>query len=71
MNVQYLGDDKITDKVIAPDALPEDMRNPTPKMPDIKVSVAGIVNLLKNLKPKRVAGPDRITRTKRRACPNP
>ena len=52
MNVQYLGDDKITDNVIAPDALPEDMRNPKPKMPDIKVSVAGIVNLLKNLRPK-------------------
>ena len=56
MNVQYILDDK----VIAPDALPEDLRNPTPKMPDIKVSVAGIVNLLKNLKPKNAAGPDRI-----------
>ena len=40
-------------KVQAPDALPEDLRNPTPKMSDIKVSKAGIVKLLKNLKPKR------------------
>ena len=47
------------DKVIAQDVLPEDLRNPTPKMPDIKVSEAGIAKLLKNLKPKKAAGPDR------------
>ena len=29
-------------------------------MQDIKVSVAGMVNLLKNLKPKKAAGRDRI-----------
>ena len=49
MKVQDLMDDN----VIALDAMPEDLRNPTPKMPDIKVSESGIVKLLKNLKPKR------------------
>ena len=29
-------------------------------MPDIKISEAGILNLLKNLIPKKAAGPDRI-----------
>ena len=34
---------------------------PTPfLMPDIKISEAGILNLLKNLIPKKAAGPDRI-----------
>ena len=39
---------------------PEDLRNATPLMPDIKISEAGILNLLKNLIPKKAAGPDRI-----------
>ena len=30
--------DLVDDKVIAQDVLPEDLRNPTPKLPDIKVS---------------------------------
>ena len=29
-------------------------------MPDIQISEAGILNLLKNLIPKKAAGPDRI-----------
>ena len=52
--------DLVDDKVIAQDVLLEDLRNPSPKMPDIKVSEAGIAKLLKNLKPKKAAGPDRI-----------
>ena len=52
--------DLVDDKVIAQDVWPEDLRKPTPKMPDIKVSEAGIAKLLKNLKPKKAAGPDRI-----------
>ena len=48
------------DKVISPGALPEDLRNSTSLMPDIKISEAGILNLLKNLIPKKAAGPDRI-----------
>ena len=53
--------DLVDDKVICPGALPEDLRNSTPLMPDIKISAAGILNLLKNLIPKKAAGPDRIT----------
>ena len=49
MKVQVLVDDK----VIGPEQLPEDLRNPTPTMPDIVISEAGILNLLKDLIPKR------------------
>ena len=52
--------DLVDDKVISPGALPEDLRNSTPLMPDIEISEAGILNLLKNLIPKKAAGPDRI-----------
>ena len=52
--------DLVDDKVIPSQAIPEDQRNSTPVMPSIKISEAGIVNLLKNLKPKKAAGPDRI-----------
>ena len=52
--------DLVDDKVIPPDALPEELRNSTPVMPEISISEAGIINLLKNLKPKKAAGPDRI-----------
>ena len=56
MKVQELVDNKI----ISPDNLPVDQRNSTPLMPDIKISESGIVHLLKNLNPKKAAGPDRI-----------
>ena len=52
--------DLVDDKVILPYALPEELRNSAPVMPDITISEAGIINLLKNLKPKDPAGPDRI-----------
>ena len=52
--------DLVDNMVISPDALTEDQRNSTRLMPDIKVSESGIVNLLKNIKPKKAAGPDRI-----------
>ena len=48
------------DKVISRGILPEDLRNSTPLMPDIKISEAGILSLLKNLIPKKAAGPGRI-----------
>ena len=54
--------DLVDDKVISPNALTEDLRNSTPLMPDIKISEAGIMNLLINLIPKKAAGPDRIKR---------
>ena len=36
------------------------MKNPTPVMPDIIISEAWISKLLKNLNPRKAAGPDRI-----------
>ena len=48
--------DHVDDKVIRPGALPEDLRNFTPLI----ISEAGILNLLKNIIPKKAAGPDRI-----------
>ena len=52
--------DFVDDKVISPGALPKDLRNSTSLMPDVNISEAGILNLLKNLIPKKAAGPDRI-----------
>ena len=52
--------DHVDDNVISPGALPKDLRNLTPLMPDINISEAGILNLLKNIIPKKAAGPDRI-----------
>ena len=52
--------DLVDDKVISPGALPEDLRNSAPLIPDIKISEAGILNLLKNLIPKKEAGSDKI-----------
>ena len=34
--------DLVDDKVIPPDALPEELRNSTPVMPEISISEAGI-----------------------------
>lgn len=39
--------DLVDNKGIAPDRLPEDLRNPTPVVPDIQIFEAGILNLLK------------------------
>ena len=46
--------DLVDDKVISPNALTEGL------MPDIKISEAGILNLLINLIPKKAEDPDRI-----------
>ena len=48
--------DFVDDKAISP----EDLKNSTPLMPDVKISEAGILNLLKDLIPQKAAGPDRI-----------
>ena len=45
--------DLVYDKVISNDALPDDLRNSTPQMPDTKDSEVGILNLLKNLIPNK------------------
>ena len=52
--------DHVDDKVIRLGAFSENLRNLTPLMPDIKISEAGILNFLKNIIPKKAAGPDRI-----------
>ena len=52
--------DLVDDKVISPGALPEDLKNSTTLMLDIKISEAGILNLLKTLILKKAAGSDRI-----------
>ena len=52
--------DLVDNKVIETERLPEDLRNPTPIMPEIQLSTAGILKLLKNLNPGKAAGPDKI-----------
>ncbi|MCG7878558.1 MAG: reverse transcriptase family protein [Candidatus Thiodiazotropha endolucinida] len=52
--------DLVDNKVIPQTDLPDDQRNSTPVMPEISISEAGLLKLLKNLKPKKAAGPDRI-----------
>ena len=49
--------DLVDDKVISPTELPDDLRNPTPVMTDISISEAGLLKLLKNLKPKKGSRP--------------
>ena len=45
--------DIVNDKVIGPEQLPDDLRNSTPTVPDIVISEAGILNLLKKLNPRK------------------
>ena len=52
--------DLVDEKVLRPHALPKDLKTSTPLMPDIKISDAGISNLLKNFIHKKAVGPDRI-----------
>ena len=40
--------------------LPKDTCSPYPSMPEINITTNGIINLLKNLKPHKAAGPDSI-----------
>ena len=44
--------------------LPPEMQKSTPVMEDFSISVAGILKLLKNLKPGKAAGPDRLKNSK-------
>ena len=45
---------------IPSELLPPEMQKSTPVMEDFSISVAGILKLLKNLKPGKAAGPDRL-----------
>ena len=42
------------------ETLPPGVLKSTPVMEDFSISVAGIMNLLCNLKPGKVAGPDKL-----------
>ena len=70
VKVQDLGHKKVID----PQLIPEDMKNPTPVMPDIIISEAGIPKLLKNLNTRKAAGLDKIKpvvlQEPKRNCPN-
>ena len=45
---------------IPSEALPPGMQESSPVMEDFDISVTGILKLLKNLKPGKAAGPDRL-----------
>ena len=45
---------------IPPELLPPELQKSTPVMEELSISVAGILKLLKNLKPGKPAGPDRL-----------
>ena len=45
---------------IPSELLPPEMQKSTPVMEDFSIPVAGILKLLKNLKPGKAAGPDRL-----------
>ena len=45
---------------IPPESLPQGMQESHPAMEDFSISVAGIIKFLKNLKPGKAAGPDRL-----------
>ena len=47
-----------------PDTIPDTFQNSTPIMPDINISLIGLLKLLQNLKPGKVAGPDKILLSK-------
>ena len=47
--------DLVDKKDIDPELIPEDMKNPTPVMPDIIISEAGISKLFKHLNPRKTA----------------
>ena len=48
---------------IPSESLPQGMQESHPAMEDFSISVAGIIKLLKNLKPGKAAGPDRLKPT--------
>ena len=45
---------------IPPESIPDPYLNSTPVMPDIDISISGLLKLLKNLKPGKAAGPDQL-----------
>ena len=52
--------DLVDEGSIPPESIPDPYLNSTPVMPDIDISVNGLLKLLKNLKPGKAAGPDQL-----------
>ena len=46
--------------IISPDSVPEGTLSSVPPMEDFRISVEGILKLLKNLKHGKAAGPDKL-----------
>ena len=54
---------------ISSEALPPGMQESSPAMEDFYISVAGILKLLKNLKPGKAASPDRLKELREEIAP--
>ena len=52
--------DLVDEGSIPPESIPDPYLNSTPVMPDIDISLNGLLKLLKNLKPGKAAGPDQL-----------
>ena len=52
--------DMVDNGRVSPDTVPENFQNKNQTMPDIEISLNGILKLLFNLKPGKAAGPDKI-----------
>ena len=46
--------------IISPNSVPQGTLSSVPPMEDFRISVEGILKLLKNLKPGKAAGPDKL-----------
>ena len=64
LSLSRLAQMKVQDLVdggsIPPESIPDPYLNSTPVMPDIDMSLNGLLKLLKNLKPGKAAGPDKL-----------
>ena len=52
--------DMVDNSRVIPDTVPDNSQNKNQTMPDIEISLNGILKLLFNLKPGKAAGPDKI-----------
>ena len=52
--------DLVDEGSIPPESIPDPYLNSIPVMPDIDISLNGLLKLLKNLKPGKAAGPDKL-----------
>ena len=52
--------DMVDGGLLSPDSVPAGILSPTPPMKEFVISVEGILKLLKNIKPGKAAGPDKL-----------